>query len=200
MVTYLFAIFLHKMFLHAILIVLFLVCIFNIRVILFKLKYFGIHMYVINISTNMLLAYSLNIYMCVCVYIYIYIYIFIYIFDWIGFQLWHTGSFLQCASQVVATCGVNCLVHGIWDLGFPTRDQTHGPCSGRQILNHWVTREVPPQYSFFFLCKFKNDFFFLYLIFHWYYKEMQIDFCGLIFYLATLRNLFIEFEQLLCGV
>ena len=72
MVTYLFAIFLHKMFLHAILIVLFLVCIFNIRVSLFKLKYFGIHMYVINISPNLLLAYSLK-----KKYIYIYVYIYL---------------------------------------------------------------------------------------------------------------------------
>ena len=24
-----------------------------------------------------------------------------------------------------------------------TRDQTHVPCTGRQILNHWTTREVP---------------------------------------------------------
>ena len=62
MLIYVFAIFLHNMFLHAILIVHFLVCIFNIRVLLFKLKYFGIHMYVINISPNLLLAYSLNIY------------------------------------------------------------------------------------------------------------------------------------------
>ena len=62
MLTYLFALFLHKCFFHAILIVHFLVCVFNIRVLLFKRKYFGIHMYVINISPNMLLAYSLNIY------------------------------------------------------------------------------------------------------------------------------------------
>ena len=25
-----------------------------------------------------------------------------------------------------------------------TRDRTHVPCIGRQILNHWTTREVPP--------------------------------------------------------
>ena len=24
-----------------------------------------------------------------------------------------------------------------------SRDQTHVPCTGRQILNHWTTREVP---------------------------------------------------------
>ena len=25
-----------------------------------------------------------------------------------------------------------------------TRDQTHVPCVGRWIFNHWATREVPP--------------------------------------------------------
>ena len=29
----------------------------------------------------------------------------------------------------------------MWDRGSPTRDGTHVPCVGRQILNHW--REVP---------------------------------------------------------
>ena len=30
-----------------------------------------------------------------------------------------------------------------WDLGSLIRDRTHIPCVGRQILNHWTTREVP---------------------------------------------------------
>ena len=30
----------------------------------------------------------------------------------------------------------------MWDLSFLSRDQTHVPCIGRQILNHWTTREV----------------------------------------------------------
>ena len=31
----------------------------------------------------------------------------------------------------------------MWDLpGSQTRDQTHVHCIGRQILNHWATREV----------------------------------------------------------
>ena len=33
--------------------------------------------------------------------------------------------------------------HGIHDFSSPTRDQTCIPCIGRQILNHWTTREVP---------------------------------------------------------
>ena len=31
----------------------------------------------------------------------------------------------------------------MWDLSSPTRDRTHVPCIGRQILDHWTTREVP---------------------------------------------------------
>ena len=31
----------------------------------------------------------------------------------------------------------------MWDRGSPTRGGTHVPCIGRQILNHWSTREVP---------------------------------------------------------
>ena len=40
------------------------------------------------------------------------------------------------------------LPHGMWDLNPPTRDQTHIPCIGRHILNHWTTREVP-SFSFY---------------------------------------------------
>ena len=35
---------------------------------------------------------------------------------------------------------------GVWDLSSPTRDQTLTPCTGRWILNHWTTREVPWHY------------------------------------------------------
>ena len=31
----------------------------------------------------------------------------------------------------------------MWDLSSPPMDQTHVPCIGRRILNHWTTREVP---------------------------------------------------------
>ena len=31
----------------------------------------------------------------------------------------------------------------MWDLSSPIRDWTCIPCTGRQILNHWTTREVP---------------------------------------------------------
>ena len=31
---------------------------------------------------------------------------------------------------------------GRWDLTSLTRDLTHVPCIGKQILNHWTTKEV----------------------------------------------------------
>ena len=40
-------------------------------------------------------------------------------------QLWH--KLLPCS---------------MWDLSSPTKDRTCVPCIGRQIFNHWTTREV----------------------------------------------------------
>ena len=37
---------------------------------------------------------------------------------------------------------------GMWDLSFPTRDQTCKPCTGKWSLNHWTTRKVPLPISF----------------------------------------------------
>ena len=31
----------------------------------------------------------------------------------------------------------------MWELSFPTRDQTHTPCIGRQSLNYWRARKIP---------------------------------------------------------
>ena len=45
-------------------------------------------------------------------------------------------SHLSCGTQAQ-------LPHGMWDLSSQTRVQTCVPCLGRQILNHWTTREVP---------------------------------------------------------
>ena len=33
--------------------------------------------------------------------------------------------------------------HGRWDLGSPARVETSVPGTGRWILGHWITREVP---------------------------------------------------------
>ena len=44
----------------------------------------------------------------------------------------------------LSNCGTRAqLLNGMWDLSSLTRDQTHFPCLGRQILNHWTTRRVP---------------------------------------------------------
>ena len=44
----------------------------------------------------------------------------------------------------LSNCGTQAqLPDGMWDLSFPTRDQTRFPCLGKQILNHWTAREVP---------------------------------------------------------
>lgn len=37
-------------------------------------------------------------------------------------------------------CGASLDAQG---LSFPTKDQTHDPCTGRKILNHWATGGVP---------------------------------------------------------
>ena len=43
----------------------------------------------------------------------------------------------------LSSCGSRAqLLRGMWDLSSPTRDQTHIPCIGRRILNHWTTREL----------------------------------------------------------
>jgi hypothetical protein len=40
----------------------------------------------------------------------------------------------------------------MWDLSYPTRDQIHTACVGRQILNYWTARDVP-KHLFFILHK-----------------------------------------------
>ena len=35
------------------------------------------------------------------------------------------------------------LLHGMWDISSPTRDQIHVPCIGQWMFNYWTTREVP---------------------------------------------------------
>jgi len=67
-------------------------------------------------------------------------------------SVWHVGSRVHrlpsvvCASRVcvLSSCSAwASLSHSMWDLSSPVRDQTHIPCIGRQILNHWTTKEVP---------------------------------------------------------
>ena len=74
--------------------------------------------------------------------------IFFFIFIWLRWALGnagslslHVGPFAAAQAQVVAHRLSNCggqaqLLHIMWDLSSPTRDQTHVPCIARWILNH----------------------------------------------------------------
>ena len=48
---------------------------------------------------------------------------------------------LDCVRSVVALCGL-CFC-GMWDVSSLNQASVCIPCSTRQILNHWTTREVP---------------------------------------------------------
>ena len=52
-------------------------------------------------------------------------------------HLWCMGS----RAHWLSSCSTK-LLHSMWDLSSLTRDWTHVPCIGGQILNHWITREV----------------------------------------------------------
>ena len=60
----------------------------------------------------------------------------------VGFSWWllllQSASY-GCMASVVAVHRLSCLKHA---KSFQTRDRTYIPCVGRQILNHWTTREV----------------------------------------------------------
>ena len=60
------------------------------------------------------------------------------VFDFFFFFFGCTGSLLQ--HDVFSI---------MWDLSSPTRDQTCVSCIGRQIPDHWTTREVPIPNSFY---------------------------------------------------
>ena len=72
----------------------------------------------------------------------------IYLFIWLHRVLVAACGIFRCraGSLVVARAleRTGLVARGVWDLSSPTRDQTRVPCSGRPILNHWTSREVPP--------------------------------------------------------
>ena len=59
-----------------------------------------------------------------------------------GTFFWSTDSLDEAhkVSSCTTKASLRCCM---WDLSSPTRDQTQVPCIARQILNHWVIREVP---------------------------------------------------------
>ena len=55
----------------------------------------------------------------------------------------------------VAACRILTAAHtlssfGMWNLSSQTRDWTHIPCITRQILHHWIIRDVPNSLQFLF--------------------------------------------------
>ena len=58
-------------------------------------------------------------------------------------------SFFWLHRVLVVARGLFCC--SMWDLLPLTRDRTHIPCIGRQMLNHWTTREIPSPSSFLVL-------------------------------------------------
>ena len=62
----------------------------------------------------------------------------------VGSYLWHALSSLQYTGfTLLAVCGLHKLLPGMWYLSSLTKDRTHVPSIGRQIHNHWSTREIP---------------------------------------------------------
>ena len=66
---------------------------------------------------------------------------------------WRMGSWPRHVASFIAKHRLSCAAWaqglcGMWDLGSLTRDWTHVPCISRQILNPWITREVPSLWYF----------------------------------------------------
>jgi len=61
----------------------------------------------------------------------------------------HCGGFPCCREQAVGTWAAVIAALGLTGIVVPRhvgssriRNQTHVPCIGRQILNHWTTRDI----------------------------------------------------------
>ena len=57
------------------------------------------------------------------------------LFIWLHWVLVAAHGIFHCGMRAWQACGM-------WDFSSLTRDWTRTPCIGRQILNHWTTREV----------------------------------------------------------
>ena len=73
--------------------------------------------------------------------------LFLFWLSFIGSSLQHTGvshgvRALERMGSLVALHGFNCPT-ACGGLSSPNRDRTHDLCSGKEIVNHWTTREVP---------------------------------------------------------
>ena len=93
--------------------------------------------------------------------------------------MWHTGY--KDVGSVVEVHRLK-LPLSMWDLSSLTRDQTHVPCIGRQIPNHWTTvpmaREVPRHANFYQLVRIMSAKF-LYCKYSYKYSGYRlISICG----------------------
>ena len=63
--------------------------------------------------------------------------------DFFFFDVDHFKSpYWICYDIASVLCFLVFWPQGVWDLSFLTRDRTCTPCTGKQSLNHWTTREV----------------------------------------------------------
>ena len=75
--------------------------------------------------------------------------ILISLFVWLHWVLVMAWRIPVDAHRLLSCCGAPAqLPHSMWGLSSSTRDWTSILCIGRQILNHWTTREVPQGPSF----------------------------------------------------
>ena len=60
------------------------------------------------------------------------------------------GDYSLAVARGLSNCGwLSCgLITARHVQSFRTRDRTHVPCIGKQILHHWTTREVPEWFTF----------------------------------------------------
>ena len=72
---------------------------------------------------------------------------------------------LHCCMQAFSSCSQRGLLLQLWCAGLVatqnvgsswTKDQTHIPCIGKWILNHWTTRDV--QFAYFYLLDSSNSY------------------------------------------
>ena len=79
------------------------------------------------------------------------LFFFTFFFGFFGSSLQHMGIFVVsrglfwCRPCRLSSCGTQTqLPQGMWDLSSLARDRTCVPCTARQILSHWTTKQVIP--------------------------------------------------------
>ena len=74
-----------------------------------------------------------------------------HLYFWLSQVLTVAHGIFTEAYRLLSSCGSQAHVPwGLWDLSSLTRDPVCTPCNGRQILNHWTTREILRLHHFMF--------------------------------------------------